>query len=168
MSDPRRSAPRPFPQTGDPAPAGLLERESRRRRRSVYRSLALIALVLAAMVVLTVLTRDVQDVDYCRRELQYAIGRLSQNREALPLVLPQRNPRDSLVSHYRYRPFNTTLLQASSPVGIACCDERHRLLLRPDGRNVLLFDGARYDVIWMAEADFQARAESLGLADPAR
>ncbi len=145
-------------------PAVQWERTSAPARRRVYRSLAMVVLVFAAMVTLTVLTRDVQDIEYCRRELQFAVARLAQNRDALPLVLPQRSPREALVSHYRYRPFNVSLLEAIRPIGVACCEDRHRLLLRRDGRHVLLHDGTRYIIQWVDEATFQASAETWGLA----
>jgi len=155
------------------------------RRRRVWRSLAVFVIVTAAMVVLSMAQRDYQAVQACRDRLEFTRGQLQEllaHGTVAPLELPMpghsteaggtpapRKPaEDPFVAraHYFYNARYARQPDRKDPVGVCCCEAPHHLYLRPDGRHVIVFDGQRYSLGWLSEAEFQRRASALKLNVP--
>lgn len=143
------------------------------RSRRIIRGFAVFIVGMAALVILSLATRDGQELHRCEANLQFAADQFNRTPQSgLPFVLPQPTEGSLLQnryrqSHFRYLPSNRELAATIKPVGICQCERPHDLFLREDGRHVMVFDGAKYEVRWMPEAEFASRAASLALERPA-
>lgn len=152
------------PVAGKPIPL----RVAKRRRRNVRRNLGIMAAMSALMLLVTLAGRDQQDVRNCRTRLDLAVRNFRENVAAgLPPDFPPTEAHAVDPSHYTYRPDNLKADAPDGPLGVSCCAAPHRLFLDTDGRHVVIYDGQAFEIRWMSETEFQQRAESLGLADPA-
>lgn len=141
------------------------------RRRKILRGSAVVALLVAAMILLSVATRDIQDMRRCCAQLEFIREKLGPvtASNSLPFKLPQPDdPRTALVGHYRYMPSNASLPRGDHPVAIVCCDRPHSMMIRPDGRYALVLEGSSYKIKWMTESDFAAAANQLGIEPTAK
>ncbi len=150
------------------------------RRRRVWLNIAAILVIMALMVVLSMAVRDDQavrgTVRDCRAALEVAGERLqvALDRGIFPpptLPLPReelpasadRAAREAAderhldrLLRYEYDPQHRRRA-SGGPVRVAYDLEPHGLYLQEDQRHVLLFDGTRYTVATLSEAEFQRR-----------
>lgn len=157
------------------------------RRRRVWFNLMLFLVVTAGMVVLSMAQRDHAalrgTIADCRKRLEFVrdelqtlfdrTGQLAPDELPLPELAASGQDADktkgslddeeffTLRTHYIY---NARYAQASKRqlVGVCCCEQAHDLYLQRDRRHVLLFNGKRYEVLWMSETEFRRRAHELG------
>lgn len=137
------------------------------RKRKVARLVAVVVVVTAAIVLLSIANRDEQSVSRCRRDLEYAVEQFRQRAGegvGLPRELPRRADAGARVEyHYHYVPRNVLRERPGAPLGVVCCVQRHRLYFDSDGRHVVTYDGQAFEIRWMTEEEFAARADALGL-----
>lgn len=173
-------------QTGQTAADRAARRTLLQRRRRVWRSLVLFVVVTAVMVLVSMAQRDYQSVRTCRQRLEYTCAELQKllergDKAPQSLPLPRADGgRESagvnggvdddayftLRARYFYNARYGRAAAREKRVGVCCCEQPHRLYLRADGRHVIVFDGQRYDLIWMAEQEFRRQAAELGLHVP--
>jgi hypothetical protein len=148
-----------------------------RRRRRVIRSTIGVVVIVIAMVVLSMLSRDQEAVRTCRERMEYAVERfqdLHDQDQAAPLSFPMPSSPDAeharalqaLRTHIHYNMLYTNrLIYTSGEVGVCCCSTPHGRLFRSAGRHVILYNVAdgTYRVVWMDESAFAQRADGLGL-----
>lgn len=135
------------------------------RRRRVLRTVLTLSGILVVMVLITMATRDAQNVNLCRVQVDVAIDAFNRvGTGDLPLLLPKSAAGPASVrDHYAYTPTNTALIEKIRPVAVCVCAHPHPLFLRAQGRHLILFDGSCYYVEWITERELQPRAERLGL-----
>lgn len=137
------------------------------RRRRVITNVLLFVGVTAGMTLVVMARRDAQTVERCHATLQRVLENLTAARDAgqpLPLVLPLPQEGSFIArEHYYYNPLNTNLLGRAPAVGLACCDKPHTRFLGANGRNVIFYDGTRFEQRWVAETEFRAQARTWGL-----
>ncbi len=150
------------------------------RRRRVWLNIGGFVLVTGLMVVLSMLQRDQQSIVSCRerlvfatRELQKRLGRGQTELVDLPLpdskgdsAQPQSEEAFENRAHYFYNSDWWREQPKRKVVGVCCCAAVHDLFLRPDGRHVIVFDGTKYELRWMTEAEFARQGPELGLDVP--
>lgn len=148
----------------------VARRTLRQRRRRVWRSIALVIVLMLAMVVLSILNRDQQEIDACRERMAFAtqeFQRLYDERGTTPSALPlpegDAEARDRIRSHVLYNVLYTK--SSRTEVGVCCCQAPHDPLFLPPGRHVIVFNvrEGRYDLRWMSEDEFVRQADDLGL-----
>jgi hypothetical protein len=145
-------------------------RTMKQRQRRVWRNLLTFAAITALMVVLVMARRDQQDVGRCLETMRFVATAL-QNEVSQPGGVPVNMPHPQTEgamtrSHYHYSLNTARALRPEGggpELGIACCDQPHRLFTRTDGRYVVLGDGRTFHVQWMNEDEFQRRAAELQL-----
>ena len=147
-----------------------------RRRHRIWLNLALFFLVTCGIIVLSMAQRDHDamrgSLAECRARLEYARDQLQalydRTGQVAPseLPLPRADQADEdaqfvIRTHYLYNA-RYSRFPSAGPVGVCCCAEPHDFYLRPNRRNVLVFDGRRYELRCLSEAEFQRQAGALG------
>ncbi|MCG3126557.1 MAG: hypothetical protein CHACPFDD_01404 [Phycisphaerae bacterium] len=135
------------------------------RRRRVLRTVLTLLGILVVMVLITMATRDAQNVSLCRVQVDFAVDAFNRLGSGdLPLLLPKSAAGPASVrDHFAYTPTNAALIEKIRPVAVCVCAQPHPLFLRAQGRHLILFDGQRYSAEWVTESELQGRAERLGL-----
>lgn len=140
------------------------------RRRRVWRSVLLVLILSLAMIVLSIVNRDQQEVDGCRQRMEYAVAEFQRQYDekglsptAVPLPEGTGELADRLRAHIHYNWFYTE--SPHEEVGVCCCRHPHTRLFLPAGRHVITFSvrQRKYKLTWMNEDEFVRRAEALGL-----
>ncbi len=191
-----QARPAPPDRTAAPAPAAaspaaLTERAAwrtmRERRRRVVRNVLKVGVLLVLILVLSIVTRNQQDVDGCRRRME-AAARWYQEQvnlgHGVPNVFPP--PIDTVdmkrLSEHAFFRYNyvgaTPTTVSSSPtivaVGVCRCRNAHERILQASGRHILVYDSRRdpehpygsYRVLWKDEQEFKALEPTLFPAWP--
>ena len=146
--------------------ARIRARTLRQRRRRVARNVFTFAVISAALVFLALLQRDIQaqrqmyaDAELAARALQMELERSGRP----PIHFPtQVDKKYGLSDRYVFNLFYQRLLRRHSPVAVCCLLKPVHLFLNADGRYVVLFDGKRFGVRWMTEAQLRASPDELG------
>ena len=161
-------------------------RTMRERRRRVWRNVGVFLLVTSLMVVVSMAHRDHQAVRGCRERMTFArdrfqelLGTVEPAPDQLPLPgLEADDPTDvtrtpgedqvlfDLRMNYLYNSDYWRQARRRRPVGVCCNREPHRLYLQANGRHVIVFDGDKYELLWMTEPEFRERAAELGFSLP--
>jgi hypothetical protein len=143
------------------------ERLMAARRRRVITNVLLFVGVTAGMTLVVMARRDAQTVERCHQTLAHALEKISAARDAgqpLPLILPLPQEGTYIArEHYYYNPLTTGLLGRTPAVGLACCDRPHTRFLGANGRNVVFYDGTRFELRWVDEKEFRGQARTWGL-----
>lgn len=168
-----------------PPPTGVRRRRVKPRR--TYRSVLIFLVATAAMVLIVAANRDHDARRACHKRLTFVVQQLQMGHDrqnALPMALPLPAGRaadsarpggvdrsadplgedmPAMRNHYVYRP--TVNLRGARPIGICSCADRHSAMFDAAGRHVVSYDpsSGRFDLVWMDETEFQARAAELGL-----
>lgn len=137
---------------------------SRRRRRLVWR-IALFLAVTTAMTAVAVLNRDTTQLREERKIGQRIVDLLeaeTAQRGSPPLMFPSDPSLRLQRDRYYFNIFYAGQSAGKAQTGVCCLKEPVRFFLRPDGRMVILYDGARFSSEWMSEREFVSRARDLG------
>jgi hypothetical protein len=149
----------------------------RQRRRRVWRSILLIGVTTLVLVGLSVQNRDEVAIRACFKRMEVA-SQILQDRYDRGLPFPSRLPmpddpenskqrRDYILrlrSHAYYNVLHNPG-RAGGIDGVCCCRWPHTRLVGASGRHVVLFNAEthQYEVRWMNESEFAARAAAYGL-----
>jgi hypothetical protein len=139
------------------------------RRRRIWRRLLLMIVVTVTIIVLALVQRDTQRIRYHAGEMERiaeALRGAMEQKGAAPEVLSLARSDSEVATRYL---FNVNYRQHAERRGrSAVCAMREPvpLLLRPNRRYVILFDGRQFSVRWMTEAEFATQSEPLGLGRP--
>ena len=139
------------------------------RRRRIIRDTVTFIIAVAVMVMLSMAHRDSQAVRASRDSLGHLTAELQEayERGSLPAKLPTPNGLDSdealawrdrliyLRGNIRKKGENHQL------VAIVYADQPLSLFLRADGRHLIVFDGKKFERIWMTERELQQRKDEL-------
>ncbi len=148
-----------------------------RRRRRVVRNAVLLLIVTAALLGLMVMNRDAADARACRARMEFAVRelqRLAEGGRPAPVPLPTIqgvSPPEAfhLRDHVDWNVFYAERGAGTAVVGVCVCRRKHDRFLLSDGRYAVVWRPAdnRYEIEWIPEADYPARAAALGFI-PAR
>ena len=154
------------------------------RRWRVLLNVTVFVAATGAMVLLSMSHRDAQAVQTCREQMDYTCQELQKLLEtgqvaprSLPLPLPpepgegasaaekEKWQSETLAAreHYFYNSQYATTRSGGQTVGVCCCKNTHHLFLRANGRHVVVFDGQKYEVRWLTEAELRQQAASWNL-----
>jgi len=171
----------PARQRSDPAvSARAAARIMSKRRRRIWRNIIFFIVATVAMVVLALLNRDHQDVMQSQRVMAYVLAECqAAATRSLPPNLPSSMPKPPSITdaewfgheegegrlrnRFLYLPANAGRASPAQPLVVCCDDPAVHLLLRADGRHVVLFDGRAFQMRWMDEPEFSARSAALGV-----
>ena len=64
--------------------------------------------------------------------------------------------------HYFYNSQYAAAHSGPRIVGVCCCKNTHHLFLQSSGRHVIVFDGEKYEVRWITEAELRKQATLWG------
>lgn len=148
-----------------PASARSTHRVATQRQRRVVRDVAVFVVTTLGLVLIVSANRDKQAVDDCRNQMQFAASSLMADvaaNHALPLALPLNPKLRNDRTHYNYAPASLAVAMSDRPVALIYCTAPHSLITRSAGRHVAIKRGRAIEVVWMTEAEFQARAAELG------
>ena len=128
----------------------------------------MLALILAAMVVVSLINRDTQQIREEREKGELIAAALQEDFESRhrpPLRFPDAAALSRDRGRYYFNLFYTDRKKWHSEVGVCCLKTPVRLFVRTEGRIVILYDGKQYRSQWVPEIEFCARAAELGLTD---
>jgi len=143
-----------------------------RRRRQIARRALLLVGVTAALLVVSMMTRDLAEGRAQRALLEFAVRELErQASPGCPAPVPLTpTPGVSSVEAFLLRDrvdwnlWYSERRSAADVVGVCVYRDPHRRFLRPDGRYAVVWRPAdnRYEVEWIPEVEFPERAAALG------
>ncbi len=128
----------------------------------------MLVLILAAMVVVSLVNRDTQQIRNEREKGKLIAAALQEDfepRRQPPLRFPDVPTLSRERNRYYFNLFYADRKKLYSEVGVCCLKTPVRLFVRAEGRIVILYDGDQYRSQWIPEAEFCARAVELGLTD---
>jgi hypothetical protein len=149
--------------------ARVAQQTMRRRRRRVVQSVLWIIGTVLIMIVLTVLTRDEQDVESCRQRFESMRQAFQAERDegrGRPMTLPLTGEDAQNANFRSHVYYNYFFDESARPVvGVCCCNSAHDRLFQPAGRFVVLYDvkARKYELKWMEETEFAKQAAELGM-----
>lgn len=136
------------------------------RRKRFWRRIVIFVVVMAAMVLAVLASRDTQHLRAVQKEGAMLADALQENyarQQELPLLFPIfKEPYEELHRRYFFNMFYAYQQEWRKQVGVCCLKDPVRFFVLTEGRLFVLFDGKHFSSQWMNEADFQAAAESLG------
>lgn len=142
------------------------DRLMRERQRRLLRNSLVVVAISGVMLYVALAQRDVQ----ARRRIDAegskiaAIFQAALDEQGTPARNFPVRGRDLeyLQQMYTINAWYPEQLQSVRPVGVAVVREPERMYLKPLGRVVILFDGAKYSFKWMSESEYQAERATLG------
>jgi hypothetical protein len=146
-----------------PSIARLVEQQVRARRRWVFRSLALLTLTSVGLFLTVIWQRDRLDAENAVQRMGRSgdvtrpVGQLEaaiKNLGLLPAVLPQQEESGRFTyASYQERFF---AIRTGGPAIIAASTEV-RLILRPNGRAVIVYDHGKVRSEWLTSSEFNRK-----------
>lgn len=143
------------------------ERVARQRRLRFIRQLVFFVAVTAAMVFVIVVQRDTRTVrEYFGRAERIA-ELLQQRMKAGGGPPAGLVPGDAglrrILARFRFNASYAVHASAGRPVAVYVFGRPVKLLVRPAGRPVVLFDGQRFEARWFNEDELHSQARALGI-----
>jgi hypothetical protein len=137
-----------------------------KRRKQFWQRIVIFAIVVAAMVLAVLASRDTQHLRAVQQEGATLAGALQEayvDQQEPPLLFPTvQEPHEGLHRRYFFNMFYAGQREGRQQVGVCCLKEPVRFFVLTEGRVVILFDGKHFSSRWLSEADFQAAAGPLG------
>lgn len=140
-------------------------------RKAAFRMLrmAIVGILgLAVVIVLPVYRREAQSLRGDRNTLNVIQTALEEHLDKHPVpplafTLESKTASARFREAYYYNRFFDRQASTQSDAVVACLRSPLMALFKADGRHVLMYDGAEFEIAWYNEADFQKLANKYSL-----